>query len=113
MRTHRLSRLVAAVALLLAALASRPADAAAQLDAELLRRLATALPLQQLEVVVTYRQATPVSAAQVQVLRSLGITRGLRFQALPIAGALATPGAISRLAARPEVLSIHANRNLG
>ena len=84
----------------------------AHIGQQLLNRLATALPLQKLEIVVVYKQSGPVQTAQVQALQALGITRGLSFRQLPIVGALATPGAIQQLASRPDVLSIHANSNL-
>src|SRR5689334_13173128 len=57
-------------------------------------------------------QSDPVRPTQVLALQALGITRGISFRALPIAGALATPGAIRQLAKRPDVLAIHANRTL-
>ena len=88
------------------------AAADARIGPRLAAQMAAALPLQQLEIVVTYRQSGPPQAAQVQALRALGIDRGIAFRALPIAGALATPGAIRQLARRSDVLSIHANANL-
>jgi serine protease AprX len=103
---NRLAVLALAVASLLG---SDRALADAHIGQQLVNRLATALPLQQLEIVVTYKQSGPVSATQVQALRGLGITRGLSFRSLPIVGALATPGAIRQLARRSDVLSIHAN----
>ncbi len=88
------------------------AMADAHIGQQLASRLATALPLQQLEIVVVYKQSGPVQTTQVQALQALGITRGLSFRKLPIVGALATPGAIRQLAKRSDVLAIHANSRL-
>ena len=85
---------------------------AATLDRALSQRLATALPLERLEVVVVYGQSGAPSSAQLQVLRNLGITRGVGFSSLPMAGALATPSQIRSLALRSDVRSLHLNRNL-
>jgi serine protease AprX len=84
----------------------------ARISSQLVSKLATALPFQQLEIVVVYRQSGPVGTAQVQALQALGITRGISFRALPMVGALATPGAIRLLAKRSDVLSIYDNRTL-
>ena len=94
------------------ALGAGPAMADAHIGQPLASRLATALPLQQLEIVVVYKQSSPVQTSQVQVLQALGILRGLSFRKLPIVGALATPGAIRQLARRSDVLAIHANSTL-
>ena len=77
-------------------LASGVALADAQLDPQLLQRMERALPTDELQVVVSYKQSTPVSAAQVATLQSLGIAKGVTMRTLPIAGALATPAEISR-----------------
>ncbi len=109
-RTSKLTSLVVAFAAVLALLGSGSAMADARIGSQLAQQLLTALPIQQLQIVVVYRQSGPVQPAQVQALQALGITRGLSFRALPIAGALATPSAIRQLARRPDVLAIHANR---
>ena len=94
-------------------LASGIALADARLDPNLLSRLTKALPLDKLEVVVTYKNPTgPVTAGQVGVLKNLGITQGVTMKALPIAGVLATPGSIRELARRDDVASIYYNANL-
>ncbi|KAB8198579.1 S8 family serine peptidase [Lysobacter maris] len=93
-------------------LASGVALADAQLAPDLVARLAGALPLEELEIVVSYDQSGPVSSGQLEGLRSLGITRGRTMHHLPIAGALATPAEIRALALRSDVLSIHLNREL-
>jgi len=92
--------------------ASGIALADAHLDSRLVSRLATALPIEQLEIVVSYNQATPLSANQLSDLRLLGIDIGVAMQTLPIAGALATPAEIRALAQRSDVRAIHLNRDL-
>jgi serine protease AprX len=94
------------------ALGPNPVLADARIGSQLAQQLLTALPIQQLQIVVVYKQSGPVAPTQVQALQALGITRGISFRALPVAGALATPYAIRQLAKRPDVLAIHANRNL-
>ncbi|GAA0723729.1 S8 family serine peptidase [Dokdonella soli] len=93
------------------ALSSGTALADAHIGTDLSRQLATALPSDQLEVVVTFNNAKgPVTTAELAGVRALGINQGLAFQALPILGALATPAQINALARRPDVLSIFANK---
>src|SRR5262245_25980660 len=112
MKRHSLWRLASLVVAIATVLGTGRAGADARIGSELASRLAAALPLQQLEIVVTYKQSGPVQASQVQALRALGINRGITFRALPVAGALATPGAIQQLARRSDVLSINANSTL-
>jgi serine protease AprX len=113
-RAHHLRRVASLVLVVLATLTLAPgkAMADASIGQELLNRLATALPLQQLEIVVVYKQSSPVQPSQLLGLQLLGITRGVTFQRLPMVGALATPGAIRQLAKRSDVLSIHYNKTL-
>jgi serine protease AprX len=115
LRHHPRMRFRALVFALAAVLALSGADRAladAHLTSDLISKLATTLPFQQLQIVVVYKQSEPVRTTQVQALQALGITRGITFRALPIAGALATPGAIRNLAKRSDVLSISTNRTL-
>ena len=99
-------------ALAVGMMASGMALAGAQLDAALNRVLGTASALERLEVVVSYDQSGPVRSSQLQVLRSLGIGKGISMRNLPIAGALATPAQIRALAQRSDVRAIHLNRAL-
>ena len=112
LRFTRLASFVLAIAAILALLGPGSAMADARIGAQLASKLATALPLQQLEIVIVYKQSGPVRSTQLQALQALGINRGVSFRALPIAGALATPGAIRQLARRSDVLAIHANSTL-
>ena len=109
---RRLASIVLAITAILALLGPGCVLADARIGSQLASKLLTALPLQQLEIVVVYKQSGPVQTSQVLALQALGITRGLSFQKLPMVGALATPGAIRQLAKRSDVLSIHANSTL-
>ncbi len=93
-------------------LASGMALADAHLDPQLVAKMATAAATENLAVVVTYKQSTPVSAAQVNALKALGIERGVTMRTLPIAGALATPSEIRALAQRDDIVSIYFNAPL-
>ena len=93
-------------------LASGMALAAAQLDPQLLAKMAAASATDELQVVVSYTQSGPVTAAQVEALKRLGIERGVTMRTLPIAGALATPAEIRALAERDDVASIYWNAPL-
>ena len=105
-RTIRISALAAGL------LASGVALADAHLDPQLLSKLSAALPADQLQIVVSYSQSTPVSGAQIDALEALGIRKGVTMRSLPIAGALATPAQIRALARRDDVASIYWNAPL-
>ena len=62
----------------------QPAGADAQLDPQLVAKMASASAAENLQVVITYKQSVPVSAAQVGVLKSLGIDKGVTMRTLPI-----------------------------
>jgi serine protease AprX len=97
---------------LAATLASSAAFADAQLGHELTQRLATALPGEELEVVITFEREGAVDATELAALRALGIERGVAMRSLPIVGALATPAEIAALAQRDDVGAIHYNAPL-
>jgi serine protease AprX len=76
------------------------------------QRMAGMGPDDTAEVIVTYRQKTPLSAAQVQALRDQGF-KGIYFKYLPIAGVVAKRAQIESLLARPdEILSLWHNDEL-
>lgn len=62
-----------------------------------------------LEVVVTFQGDSAPTAAQVDLLRQLGISRGITLRSLPIAGVLATAAQVQALASNPEVRSLDLN----
>jgi serine protease AprX len=75
-------------------------------------RMANMGPEDTAEVIVTYRQKTPLSADQVQALRDQGF-KGIYFKYLPIAGVVAKRSQIESLLARPqEILSLWHNDEL-
>ena len=93
-------------------LASGVTLADAHLDPALLTKMTAALPTDQLQVVVSFEQSGPVTAAQRSALAALGIDRGITMRTPPIAGALATPAEIRALAQREDVASIYFNAPL-
>ena len=58
------------------------------------------------EIVVTFNGSGAPQASQLSVLQGLGITDGVTFRALPIAGVLATAAQVEALAQDPQVRSI-------
>ena len=93
-------------------LASGVALADAHLDPQLVQKMASAAAADELAVVVSYKQSGPVTAAQLNMLKSLGIERGRTMRTLPIAGVLATPAEIRALAQRDDVVSVYWNAPL-
>jgi len=86
-----------------------PATAVAEVDPQLTAALASA---PEVEAVVTFAHEGAPTAADVAVLRDAGITQGFTFQALPMAGVVATADQVAALAERPEVLSLYLNADL-
>jgi serine protease AprX len=109
---RRNSFVVRLSALAVGMLASGLALADARLDPQLVAKLASALPTDELQVVVSYKQSGPVTASQVAALNALGITKGLTMRTLPVAGALATKAEVAALAKRSDVASIYWNAPL-
>ncbi|GAA4348809.1 hypothetical protein GCM10023185_05060 [Hymenobacter saemangeumensis] len=64
------------------------------------------------QVIVTFQGSGAPSAAALQALSSVGITKGITLRELPIAGVLATDAQIAQLSADPSVLSLYLNRSL-
>ncbi|MCM3663535.1 S8 family serine peptidase [Mesobacillus subterraneus] len=65
-----------------------------------------------LEVIVTFKGDGAPNAAQLSLLKTLGIETGISMKSLPIAGVIATKSQIEKLAANPEVQSIYLNKKL-
>ncbi|MFC5489462.1 S8 family peptidase [Dokdonella soli] len=110
-RLHlRRSRLALAIT---GCILSGAAFANAHLAPDLEQALTTAAPGDKLEVVVSFNNIhSPLTSDQVAALGALGINQALTFQALPIAGAVATPAQIRALTTRMDVLSIYPNSHL-
>jgi serine protease AprX len=89
------------------------ADAAfaGTLDPQLAQKMSTAAPSEGLEVIVSFNGKGAPTAAQTQVLQSLGLS-GVRMQSLPIFGTVATPSQIQALVQRDDVRSVWFNAPL-
>ena len=105
-RTFRLSAL--AVGLLTSGISL----ADAQISADLANKLASALPGEELTVVVSYDHSGPLRATELATLKSLGLERGITMRSLPIAGVVGTAAEVKALARQPGVVSIVPNRPL-
>ncbi|QIL77138.1 S8/S53 family peptidase [Hymenobacter sp. HDW8] len=81
----------------------------ATVDPELRAALKTN-PLAQ--VIVTFKGDGAPQATQLSLLQQLGITKGITFRALPIAGVLATATQVDALASNPQVRSLYINKKL-
>lgn len=85
--------------------------AAAEIGSSLQSALSGADPAERIEVIVSFHGDGPLNAAQVGALRAVGV-KGFHFQALPIAGVLATPVQIEGIAALNGVRSVWLNEQL-
>ncbi|MHA6249034.1 S8 family serine peptidase [Pontibacter sp. CAU 1760] len=86
------------------------AFAQAVVDTELQQRLQSATT--PVSVVVTFKGDGAPSPANLSLLSNLGITKGISFSSLPIAGVLATAAQVDALANNPAVLSVFLNKQL-
>lgn len=77
-------------------------------------KLRTALTnnLSPVQVVVTFKGEGAPSILDVELLTQVGITQGLTFNSLPIAGVVATPDQVEALAQSSRVLSLYLNDSL-
>lgn len=64
------------------------------------------------EVIVTFKGDGSLTNSQIEFLKDVGIKVGLYFQALPIAGVIATAEQINLIAQNPDVLSVFLNKKL-
>ncbi|MBM6619184.1 S8 family serine peptidase [Bacillus sp. RD4P76] len=81
-----------------------------KVDPDLNGLLETALD--PIEIIVTFKGDGAPSSTQLKLLEDLGITKGVTFENLPIAGAVATVSQIKELAKNPEVYSIYDNEKI-
>ncbi|MGV2939826.1 S8 family serine peptidase [Mesobacillus sp. LC4] len=82
----------------------------AVVDADLTKRLLTAIA--PVEAIVTFKSDEGVLPEHVNLLKTLGISKGLTLNELPIAGVLATKAQIDHLAQSDQVVSIYLNKKL-
>ena len=64
------------------------------------------------EVIVTFKGGKAPGQNELNLLKSVGISKGITFQSLPMAGIIATGEQIKKLASLPEVQSIYSNYKL-
>jgi serine protease AprX len=74
-------------------------------------RLTTLGPLDTVEVIVTFEGEDPLDAAAINTLAQLGLT-GVFFQALPMAGVVATPQQVDALAQTDGIRSLWLNEEV-
>lgn len=84
---------------------------AAKLGPGLQQQLAALAPGELTQVIVTFH-GNAVTPTDLQLVRSLGISRGLSLRSLPMVGVLATRDQVQALAARAEVRSVWPNLRL-
>ena len=84
---------------------------AARLGPGLQEQLAALGSAETAQVIVTFHGDT-ITPGHVELVRSLGISRGVSFQSLPIMGVLATRAQVEALAGRAEVRSLWPNLRL-
>jgi serine protease AprX len=107
---YRIRPLVVAFAVFI--LSATTAFAQAVVDAELqgvFARLGAGGPT---EVIVTFQGDRGPAAAELEVLRAVGITGGITLKNLPMAGVLATQAQVDALARNPRVRSVFWNKPL-
>ncbi|MGH8481595.1 MAG: S8 family serine peptidase [Nevskiaceae bacterium] len=107
MSLQRLRRLGATLLHCVFAVAAFDAHAA-ELGPGLQQKLAAALPTESLEIIVSFHGERPLTASQRTAL-ALNTLKFGYFRHLPVAGAVATPAQIERLARLPEVRSVWHN----
>lgn len=78
------------------------------IGASLQQRLAQAAPTDRLQVIVTFHGSGAPTPQQSAALASVGVS-GVHLRSFPIAGVVATPAQIERIAALPGVRSIYHN----
>ncbi|WP_409250711.1 S8 family serine peptidase [Bacillus sp. SCS-153A] len=83
-------------------------DSKAVVDENLVQKLASTL--EPVEVIVTFKDGVLENGTN--ILKSAGITKGISFESLPMAGVLATKNQVEKLAESSEVVSIYLNSAL-
>ncbi|HVG19018.1 MAG TPA: S8 family serine peptidase [Blastocatellia bacterium] len=102
--------LILAAAVILSSFAGLT-SAAPRVDPELAARLPVAQPTTQFGVILTF-QGDRVTAAQVDAIRAVGVTTGVRMVNFPIIGVNATAAQIRQMMSWPELRSVYLNSPL-
>jgi serine protease AprX len=82
----------------------------AVIDSSLVKALETAV--EPLQVIVTFEGQGAPTPDHLNLLKKLGISKGITMKSLPISGILATKEQINKLAATPGIKSIYLNKRL-
>jgi serine protease AprX len=82
----------------------------AKIDSKLLSLFSDSTP--SLEVIVTFKGEGAPTETQMNLLKNVGITKGLTLESLPMAGVVATFDQVKALANHPEVYSIYHNQTV-
>jgi serine protease AprX len=98
--------------LALALLTPAPAALAQGLGGGLQQVLGGLSPDERTTVIVTFDQMGPLTLLQRTLVASTGVTKGVFFEALPMAAVLATPRQVDLLVALPGVRAVWANEEL-
>jgi len=113
MRLHRLWYAFTLLAVLLASVfVGSPARAAVGASVDPVLRSVLASASGPVEAIVTFQGNAAPTASDLALLQQAGVTTGVTFRSLPIAGVLITAAQVDALAARPEVRSIYFNQAL-
>lgn len=88
-----------------------PTAGAQTMGPTLQKALKSSTALDRLQVIVTFHGEGALTPAQIASLATVGVS-GMYFESLPIAGVIATPAQINRLASLPGVRSIWLNEQL-
>ncbi|MCA1319185.1 S8 family serine peptidase [Bacillus tianshenii] len=81
-----------------------------RLDENLAKVLQTATG--PVEIIITFEHDGGIGQDQIDILKGLGIKKGITFQSLPIAGALATKQQVDMLMTEESVVSVYLNKKL-
>ena len=112
MLTATLRRTLPALLALLVLFAAPPAAAQVVFGPGLSETLDGMGPFETTTVVVTFDTDGPLTAEQTAALTGLGVTSGMTFQSLPIAGVQATAAQVAAIAGLDGVVSVWPNHEL-
>lgn len=88
----------------------RAATTSAVVDENLTQLFSESTALQ--EVIVTFKEDRETQSSILELLKSLGVTKGTVLKELPMAGIVASKSQVEKLASNENVYSIYANKKL-